>query len=180
MKTSLLTLAAAVALACPAFAGTAVSAKSYKQPKNPIVPTQTCFADHELSVDTFASFQTGSGDYFDDAFGGGIALNCFWNRYFGFTLEGNWNEGTTEGSALHSVSGLLVVRAPIEGTLCLAPYVFAGGGGHFDSKNQASGQVGGGVEIRVSDKIGVFGDGRAVFADGDTPGLFRLGLRWLF
>jgi len=182
-KTSVISCLTALLLVGTATAGTtAKSAKSFKQPKNPIEPTVPCFADHELSIDTFASYQLGSGDYFEDAFGGGIALNCFWNRYFGFSLEGNWNDGASLGSPLHSVAGSLVLRAPIEGKLCLAPYVFGGGGGHFDSKNVASGHVGGGVEVRVTQKVGIFGDGRAVFTgnDSDTLGLFRLGVRWLF
>jgi hypothetical protein len=78
------------------------------------------------------------------------------------------------------VAGLFVLRAPMEGAVCWAPYVFGGVGGHFDSKNSASGQVGGGVEVRVTEKMGVFTDGRAVFAEGDMPALFRLGVRWLF
>ena len=89
MKAPLISCLTALLLASTAAAGTtAKSAKSFKQPKNPIEPTVPCFADHELSIDTFASYQLGSGDYFEDAFGGGIALNCFWNRYFGFSLEG--------------------------------------------------------------------------------------------
>jgi len=180
MKTLIIALGAAVCLTASASAGTMAYAGSSKQSKNPIVPTKTCFADQEMSIDTFASYQLGDGDYFEDSFGGGVAINYFWNRYFGITLEGNWNDGSTEGSPLHSVSGLLVLRAPMEGEICFAPYVFAGGGGHFDSKNSASVQVGGGVEVRLTEKMGVFGDGRAVFADSDVPGLFRLGLRWLF
>lgn len=148
----------------------------------PIQAAAPCFADREFSIDTFGLYQTAeSGTPYDDGFGGGVALNYFFTRNVGLSLEGYWSDASVDSTVVHSVTGSVVVRFPID-EICLAPYIFGGGGGHFDSENNASGHVGGGLEYRFNPSVGIFGDARYVWIgdDANDVGLYRVGLRFAF
>ena len=113
MKKLTLSLLAACTVATPAFAGvTVVTTKEYKQP---VALPPPCFRDQELQLDLFYSYNNArhggstldnnpSGhewhhnERFRDGSGGGVALNWFFARYFGISVEGNWWNGINNQS----------------------------------------------------------------------------------
>ncbi len=179
MKKLLFTLLLAVAVAVPVTqAGT--EAKSFKKE---IVELETCrFRDTEFQIDVFGAFAANPqfrthGETLNTGVGGGGALNFFFARYFGIGLEGLWYGNG--GAAEHMVIGNLFFRYPI----CkwnVAPYVMLGGGVGFDHETVGFGHVGGGMEYRITDHIGLFSDGRFVYGPSNTLGITRVGLRYAF
>lgn len=76
--------------------------------------------------------------------------------------------------------GNVFLRLPIYNT-GLAPYIFGGGGYQFQEVRQSLEQTGGGLEFRFCKNLGIFVDGRWVFADHtDDYALARAGLRISF
>jgi len=100
MKKLTLSLLTACTVAAPAFAGvTVVTSKEYKQP---VVLPPPCFRDQELQLDLFYSYndaRPATNAYFRDGSGGGAGLTYFFARYFGFSVEGNWWNGTQNSSS---------------------------------------------------------------------------------
>ncbi len=199
MKKLIFGLATSAVIAATCFAGTETyssgkASKEYKQ-----VETPTCFSDKEIQLDVFGAYQVGeagrSGPIHDHAWGGGVAANYFFARYFGLSVEGTWLDGKDgrgstssdiHSTTLHSVTGSAIFRYPID-RLCLAPYVFIGGGGTFDGAKWALGHVGVGLEYRIiPNKLGLFADGRWVYygdrfgSDVQNNFLFRTGVRMVF
>lgn len=84
------------------------------------------------------------------------------------TLRTKGTFGNSHKSAANQVSGSLILRYPIEGQICWAPYIFGGGGGIFDGKSTGFGHVGLGVEVRVTPYMGFFTDWRWEFMGGDN------------
>jgi hypothetical protein len=189
MKKLVFGFAAMLAITAASFAGTETysgPAKEYKQ-----VQTATCFSDREIQLDVFGAYEDGNaqdhaGPIKDHGWGGGVAVNYFFMRYFGLSAEGSWLEGhdnaavRAEGhhfgdhqfgshhddniddpsTQFQSVVGNLVFRYPID-SWCLAPYAFIGGGATMDGSAWAVGDVGIGVEYRlIPNKLGLFADGR--------------------
>ncbi|GEM_PF-2935675 len=119
----------------------------------------------------------------DNAFGGGVGLNYFFARYFGFGAEGDWFAG---GEAIHIVDGNLFLRYPINFDFTgkrrgIAPYLFGGYGARFDGTKWGVGHVGAGVELRLNHRLAWFVDGRFVFGHGDAEaGIWRSGVRVIF
>ncbi len=205
MKKLICTLVASAAIAATSFAGTASmsdgkSGKSYKEYKNPEQPAPTCFNDQELQLDTFGAYADGNapshaGPIRDHGWGGGVGVNYFFARYFGLGADGIWlyakdnaaADGANDDSkTFHSATGSLIVRYPID-SICLAPYVFAGGGFTVDGDQWASGHVGVGVEYRVvPHKIGIFADSRWTYFgtryghDDQNNFLAKVGVRVVF
>lgn len=194
------TLVASAAIAATSFAGTASvsSGKSYKEYKN--VEQPTCFNDQELQLDTFGAYAVGEGKSHagpirDHAFGGGVGVNYFFARYFGIGADGIWlsakeNQSSpgasSDSKTFHNATGSLILRYPID-SICLAPYVFAGGGFTVDGDQWASGHVGVGVEYRVvPHKIGLFADSRWTYFgtryghDNENNFLTKVGIRVVF
>ncbi len=195
MKKLTLSLLAAVAVATPSMAGTVVT--DYKQPAPPA--PEPCFQDQEFSIDLFYSFNNGRPGryhYLHDGSGGGVGLNYFFARYIGISVEGNWWGGARKGYdentgrsstskrvVTHQVSGHLVLRYPVElSNFCFAPYIFGGGGGIWDGKGTGFGDVGAGVEFRITRNIGLFGDWRWNFTGNKSNDLdtTRAGIRFIF
>jgi opacity protein-like surface antigen len=201
MKKLVFGLVATVAIAATSLAGTATysSGKTYKEYKQ--VEKPTCFSDTEIQADIFGAYAVGErgevGLFQDHGWGGGVGVNYIFARYFGVGVDGYWLDakadpsvsdgaGHGKGRAVHDVTGSLIFRYPID-SLCLAPYIFAGGGGHFDGEDWASAHVGGGLEYRiVPNKVGIFTDGRWTYL-GDRYSkndlnftLVRAGVRWIF
>jgi hypothetical protein len=196
MKTKYLgiTLIASVGVLGSGFAGTPVVSKEYKAPE-PIV----CFTEHEWQVDLFGQYSVGEGPhqagiFRDHGWGGGIGINYFFTRNFGLGVDAAWLAAKeapylateTEKTAIHNFSGSLIYRMPID-HLCLAPYIYAGGGYHVDGEDWASAHGGVGVEFRIEpQKYGVFLDGRWTylgdrFGHGDLNFFStRLGFRFIF
>jgi hypothetical protein len=89
-------------------------------------------------------------------------------------------------TTVYNFTGSVILRFPSD-SLCVAPYVFAGGEFHTDGDNWASAHAGVGVEYRVvPQKIGIFTDARWTY-DGDrygngeqNNGMARAGIRVVF
>jgi hypothetical protein len=154
--------------------------KEYKQ-----VPEETCFNDREFQIDLFGQYTVGEGPTHagpmrDHGWGGGIGLNYFFLRNVGIGVDAAWldmkenaafaRHGSNDGNtALHAFSGSLILRLPID-HLCLAPYVYAGGGFQVDGAQWASAHAGAGLEYRIKPhKLGFFVDGRWTYF-GDREG----------
>ena len=137
------------------------------------------FDEREWSFDLFGTYAATESGLYDDGFGGGVGVNYFFTRYLGVGIDGYWWDGSPAG-VVSSISGSLIGRLPMD-ELHLAPYVFAGGGGHFNSVDQASGHAGLGLEYRFTPNFALFSDGRYVFTDETNDfGLIRFGVRFPF
>jgi hypothetical protein len=160
----------------PAIAGT--DSKSFKD-EVVIEETDCRFRDMEFQVDAFYTGFFGSrGSTFQTGSGGGFGFNFFFARYFGIGYEASWydNGGTVEHMPLN---GNLFLRYPI----CswnLAPYVMVGGGVGWDGTAVGYGNVGGGLEYRFTDHIGIFVDGRYFYGGSGNVANLRSGLRFAF
>jgi opacity protein-like surface antigen len=210
MKTIALGFLATVIAASSAFAGQEVMNKDYKQPV-----TEPCFRDQELQLDVFGSFanlpygrdgRNNTGNFGRnanrDGGGGGIGINYFFMRYVGVGVDGDF-DSNIDGIA--NYTGKLILRLPIEaGGFCIAPYIFAGGGGeslfddggfnrttnrNFRHQNTfGSWMVGAGIEWRITPRFGIFAEGRYTWTERYTGenglnydnDLARLGLRVAF
>jgi hypothetical protein len=174
MKKAALSLFAVVALAGTSFAGTAVvkSGKDFKQPE-PV----TCFGDKELQVDAFGSYQW--ANKYQDGFGGGLGVNYFFTRNFGVGVDGNIYDGNANG--VWAFTGSLIARLPID-SICLAPYILAGGGYTVDGHSNGTVHAGGGLEYRVvPNKVGLFTEGRYTWGcNSNSNAQVRLGVRFVF
>jgi len=174
--TTLLIISAA--FVSSAFAGTADYSKNSKNPVlPPPAPTCGCFGPG-FAVDAFG------GAIFDregqkGALGGGVGLDYFFNRNLG--LETSYGVYATH-SQTHAFDGNLVLRFPID-SICVAPYILAGGG--YDTNGTSGGQydVGGGIDVRFSPTscMGVFAEGlyHWTTSGGDYSSV-RLGMRFPF
>jgi hypothetical protein len=115
--------------------------------------------------------------------GADLETRFFFTRNFGVGLEGEYIDINRPlfGSALN-----FYLRAPLNQTSRWAPYIFGGAGGLYAvGQARFEGHAGAGLEFRITPKIGIFGDGRYVWVDGnhnDIPqfGLFRLGFNFVF
>ena len=176
MKKLLLT---ATILACSIGASLAGDGKSFKETKVVIDPDTCRFRDTEFQVDAFyTGFFGGRNTYFGTGSGGGIGLNFFFAKYFGIGYEGSVysNNGTAQWLP---ISGNFFIRYPI----CswnLAPYVMVGGGGTWDGHGTGFGNVGGGLEYRFTDNIGIFTDARYYYGGTGNVANLRSGLRIAF
>ena len=104
-------------------------------------------------------------------------MTYFANSYIGFSTSVYWwDDGS---SAVHTVDGSVILRYPIR-SICIAPYAFGGIGGHFDSVNQLTGHVGGGIEwyCKYFKQCGIFTDAAYHWADEtDNYTVVRAGAR---
>lgn len=175
MKKLLLTTAIAGLSLCAAFAG---DGKTFD--KKVVVETETCrFRDMEFQVDGFYTGFVGSrNSKFATGSGGGFGVNFFFARYFGIGYEAAWysNNGTAEHLPL---GGNFFVRYPIC-SLNLAPYVMVGGGAAWDGTTLGYGNVGGGLEYRLTNNVGLFADGRYYYGGPGNVANIRSGIRIAF
>jgi len=177
MKKLSLTIIMAVAVVGSAFAGT--DSKTFK---DKVVVEPTCvFRNTEFQIDTFYSGVIGSrNSVLGTGSGGGLGLNFFFAKYFGIGWEGSLysNRGT---ASWMPVNGTFFLRYPI----CswhLAPYAMVGGGADFQ-RNRASvgyGNVGVGLEYRITNNIGIFSDGRYFYGGSGNVANIRGGVRFAF
>ncbi|MCE9519536.1 MAG: porin family protein, partial [Verrucomicrobia bacterium] len=142
-----------IALASSAFAG----APSYSGKGGKVVtpPAPSCdwFAPG-LKVGAFGgAYLQSSGN--DDSLGGGVLAEYFFTENFG--LEGSSSAYATDKT--HWQFDLnLVARLPMKNS-CWAPYVMAGGGFFTNSETEWTWQVGAGVDVHLTGKMGLFADG---------------------
>ena len=90
-----------------------------------------------------------------------------------------------DSSEFHNVAnqltGSVILRYPIEGSFCWAPYIFGGGGGVWDTLSTGFGHAGLGAEWRVTPNIGVFTDWRWQWmANRNDVNTTRAGVRFVF
>lgn len=76
--------------------------------------------------------------------------------------------GRSHRTTAQQLTGNVVLRYPFEGPICWAPYIFGGGGGIFDGKSTGFGDIGLGVEFRVTPNMGFFTDWRWEFTGGNN------------
>ena len=162
--------------ASSAVAGTEVQteSKEYKAPVEVL-----CFKDQEFQLDVFGSYtDSRSNSPHGDGFGGGIAVNYFFIRNLGVGVDGNIFDGDANG--VWDVSGRLIVRFPID-EICLAPYLFGGGGWEANGDDFGTLHAGGGLEWRATETIGLFGEGRYTWGEDDrNSSQARVGVRFVF
>lgn len=173
----------AVAFASAAYAGpVSYSSKSSKAVAPPIQP--------EIGCDSFGpgfAFGVYGGAFLpdnnasDDELGGGVVFDYFFNQYVG--VQGTYGIYATEQEH-HEFNGALVLRYPIT-SICLAPYVMAGGGFSVNSDDRGNYFVGGGLEYRIptASNLGIFADGAYHFAADDNDvdyTIVRLGVKFPF
>jgi len=192
MKKVTLSALAAFAVAGSSFAGpaTVVSSKDFKQP----AATQQFFQDTEFTLDAFYSYNDANqrnGQYFIDGNGGGVGANFFFKRYLGVGVEGNWWDGSqpdlpknSHKEVVSQVTANAILRYPMEFTsFGLAPYLFGGGGVAFSDQKCGFPDVGAGVEVRVTPRVGLFSDWRWNFMAGgnhNDVNTTRAGIRFVF
>lgn len=163
--------------AAAAFAG---DGKTFKD-KVP-VEVETCkFRANEIQVDAFAA-----GGWYNQGrpgWGGGLGVNYFFTKFIGLGVEQDVLGHQGENSVRWATVGNLYLRYPI----CswnLAPYAMVGGGASYGEglKGHGFGHVGGGLEYRVTDNIGLFSDARWIYSSEEPKSgvLGRAGLRFAF
>lgn len=159
---------------------TALAGTESKKTVIPVEEASCKFRDTEFQLDAF-----GTGAFYrqgNPGWGGGLGLNAFAWRYFGLGVEqmvvGNNNHGSEWGTI-----GNAILRYPI----CswnLAPYAMAGIGKLYgQGESIGLGHVGGGLEYRLTDHIGIFADSRWVYSpqlENSGGVLARTGLRFAF
>lgn len=173
LSSSLLIL---VGLTAALYAGD-TSISSGKESKPIVQPAieETCFKAGEWQFDTFGQYSVGkagrSGLFDEHGWGGGVGFNYFFHRNIGLGIDAAWlgiqedrhferNNADSSRTTLHNFSGSVIVRLPID-HLCLAPYIYAGGGFHVDGEQWASAHAGVGLEYRIKpNRLGLFIDGR--------------------
>jgi len=195
MKKYIITGIMAAIAATSAFAGTAVS-------KNVVAVEDPClFRGNEWQVDAF-----GLGDFFRGGYyagrplwGGGLGVNYFFNEYVGLGIEQDlygrnsrnnyYAPNGVNGITRWATIGNVFVRYPI----CnwnLAPYLMFGGGANYGrvpnrSGGQGFGHVGGGLEYRLTENVGLFSDARYLYSGvrgvtGFNQLMWRYGVRFAF
>lgn len=143
------------------------------------------FRANELSLDGFGSISVGqqtinhiSGSHVrdDGRLGAGIGLNYFLTRNIG--VGGDAYTENTSHNFVDNASGNLIFRIPID-KAHLAPYVYGGGGYQFDPNEVWFGQVGAGLEVRITHNVSLFADARYVMPEKiDNYGVARAGIRF--
>lgn len=174
LTTTICTLALSAGLSS---AGDYYSSKAPMSSKGVIPIEEPCFAAGEINFDIIGMYIDPTGDGLEDGPAGGIGAGYFFTENFGLMGKAYWWDGN---SVIHNVQASGVFRMPIQ-DLCLAPYLYGGVGGSFDSVNQLTAHLGGGVEYRLTESIGVFADYSHTWADEtDNWNGYTLGVRFVF
>jgi hypothetical protein len=153
---------------------------SGKETKAVIPPAEPCFRDHEFQLDVFGTYTNSLRNLqYQDGFGGGIGVNYFFTRYIGVGVDGSVYDGDVSG--VWNTTGSIIARLPIENSICIAPYIYGGGGVRMDGATVGTVHAGGGLEWRVSHDIGIFSDVRYTWAEHQQDALqTRVGIRFVF
>jgi hypothetical protein len=175
----IVTLFAAAMLASSVIAGPVTYDKNSKAVMPPPQP-ETCFGPgFDIGIFGAGFFpKTENGDYKNGG-GGGLLAEYFFCNYVG--IQGSYAAVSPEGTT-HIFNGDIVLRFPIE-SLCIAPYIIAGGGGSSDGEKLGSWQAGGGLDVRFhGSPIGIFADGTYNWHSDENSDkdytLVRIGLKY--
>lgn len=196
MKTLSLAAVAALASLTYATAGETTYRAESKSMKT-VEPMQPCFADREWQIDLFGAyaFSSSSQDnlFGDHAWGGGLGINYFFTRNLGVGIEGTLFD-RQPGDVLGQAALNIFLRFPID-HLCVAPYLYTGGGAVFNAEDVDAADlkgdsddglleahVGAGIEYRIKPNFGVFTDGRYTVVDkrDNNFATIRAGFRFAF
>ena len=139
-----------------------------------------CFRDQEFQLDVFGTYTNSLRNLqYQDGFGGGIGVNYFFCRNFGVGVDGSVYDGDVNG--VWNTTGSIIARFPIENGICIAPYIYGGGGVRTDGQLNATAHAGGGLEWRVNPNFGIFSDVRYTWAEHNQDHLqTRVGVRFPF
>ena len=181
MKKPVSLLLLVIAAAATSFAGTESASK-----KVVVAPASTYFHANEWQVDVAvvgaAGTYQGSSS---ESIGGNLGVNYFFTRYLGVGIDNSVSGYGHSGSvnATDRLQADILLRYPIE-SLRLAPYAMVGGGASWDTVSQGNGNVGLGLDYRVSQHIGLFGDCRWLYGNSSagvtTTAMPRVGVRLVF
>lgn len=180
MKKLTVALLTVAVMVTGAYAGT--SSKTFKET---VAPVSECkFRDQELQIDAF-----GLGAFYNEGrpgWGGGLGINYFFSKFIGVGIEQDMfgrKEQDSQGYTEWATAGNVFLRLPIC-SLNLAPFAVVGGGAAYGGERSGHGfgHVGGGLEYRVTDNIGLFSDARYVYStiDPENAVAVRTGLRFAF
>jgi len=181
MKKNLFLLSLLLATASTAFAGTAMASKKV------VLPPDSCrFHANEWQVDVYAVGAVGTFQGSpSNSIGGNLGVGYFFTQYLGLEVD-NSVSGYGSPSSVKASDRLqadLLFRYPI----CawnLAPYAMVGGGASWDTATQGNGNVGGGLDYRLSDHVGLFADCRWLYGNSASGVLSsampRVGVRFIF
>ena len=140
------------------------------QPVRPL--SADCFSPG-AAIGIFGSGMLGG----DGAPGGGAVAEYFFSDHLG--LQASYGIFATD-SEHHEIDAAFLLRFPIP-SLCVAPYVMAGGGLGTNASSGGNVFAGAGIEARFEsmDNLGIFADGAYHWADGDAPDytIVRLGVK---
>jgi hypothetical protein len=167
------------------FAGpTEPSSKEVIPPTAP--PPTSFFRANEFDIGVFATYAKGTGDEVnlgvgEHAWGGGIDAAYFPWLYAGFRFQGAALSISRADQTAGIVTGDVVLRYPLDlvvPNLHLAPYAFVGVGGllggvdgfnrrgNVRTDSKVLGNVGGGLEYRITPRVGLFTEAGYNFVDG--------------
>jgi hypothetical protein len=144
--------------------------------------TSDIFTANELSLDAFGFYSSQNKDGGSSAWGPGAGINYFFTQNFGIGTD-------TYADAFNSPY-LLNVNGIFRYPICrsyVAPYLFAGFGRQWEHEPRWTGDVGGGLEYRLSRQIrpdltpqvGLFVDARGVFpTEAGNFAVLRFGIRF--
>jgi opacity protein-like surface antigen len=204
-----LTIVLIASLALPVSAGEAISSsKEVAAPAPP--PPESYFRANEFSIGLFSAYDWTRNDDVraigNHAWGGGIDGQYFLSRYLGFSIDGNFFNESPGDFFGSTVTGNVILRYPLDVRFPgfhLAPYIFGGVGGVFNSNNfltraatlghaqtlnrrnaddEVLGDGGAGLEYRFTPHIGVFSDFRYNVVNEAKNNFMttRIGLRFAF
>jgi len=150
--------------------------------KKVVIPVDDCkFRANEWQVDLAAVGAFAHG--VRPGWGGGIGVNYFFTKFVGLGVEQDVWGRKGQSAPTWATIGNLFVRYPIC-SINLAPYAMVGGGTYYGKgqKGHGLGHVGGGLEYRFTDNVGLFTDARFVFSSEDpkTGVIGRTGVRLAF
>lgn len=175
MKT--LTAIALATFAAHSFAGQEIAPP--RSSGKDVVAPEPAFGETELQVDVYGAYvDAGSSD--GDGFGGGLAINYFFHRNFGLSLDTNASEGDSDTVWQHSVG--LIGRYPFElNGVFLSPYLKVAGGIQSQDGTDAFLALGGGLEWRVNPHLGLFTEATYGFVQDNADFVtIRAGVRFVF
>jgi hypothetical protein len=186
----------AVCLAGP----TETSSKEVAPPAPP--PPTSFFSANEFDLGAFATYAKGTADDInlgigEHAWGGGVDAAYYPWLYAGFRFQGAALSISRADQTAGIVTGDAVLRYPLDllvPNLHLAPYTFGGVGGllggvdgfnrhgNLRTDSRVLGNVGGGLEYRITPHVGLFGEAGYNFVDGPDNNILQVnwGARFAF
>ena len=111
-----------------------------------------------LEMSGYALFLTPDAEY-DDSWGGGIALDYYFNTNFALGASAEWADVEAPGGS-SSVGGVYAANATYRFPIgMVAPYLLVGGGVQdFGGSTEITARGGAGLQVALTSQFGLFGD----------------------